>query len=62
MELRDAIYGRCATHNFLQTAVTRTAITSLIDAAVQAPNAMNDAGGRDGHSAVAYYLLLETLG
>ena len=41
MELRDAINGRRATRNFLQTAVTRAAITSLIDAAVQAPNAMN---------------------
>ena len=42
MELRDAIYGRRATRSFLKTAITRTTIMSLIDAAIQAPSAMND--------------------
>lgn len=41
MELRDAIYGRRAIRNFIDMPIPRASIVSLIDAAIQAPSAMN---------------------
>lgn len=41
MDLRQAIYGRRATRAFSDTPVDRKHIDALIDAAIQAPTAMN---------------------
>ena len=41
MDLRDAIYGRRAVRDYLRKPVEQSVIKSLIDAAVQAPSAVN---------------------
>jgi len=41
MELMEAIYGRRAVRNYSSKEVTRPVIRKLLDAAVQAPSAMN---------------------
>jgi len=42
MDLREAIYGRRAMREFLRKPVERSVIESLIDAAIQAPSAVNE--------------------
>lgn len=42
MDVREAIYGRRAVRSFCAEPVDRDLLTSLIDAAVQAPSAMNE--------------------
>ncbi len=41
MELNEAIFGRRSIRDYLPERVSREAITRLIDAAIQAPSAMN---------------------
>ena len=41
MELNEAIFGRRSIRDYLPDRVPREAITRLIDAAIQAPSAMN---------------------
>ena len=41
MELRDALYGRRAIRHFTAEAVARPALERLVDAAIQAPSAVN---------------------
>lgn len=41
MELRDALYGRRATRQFTPETVERPVLERLIDAAIQAPSAVN---------------------
>jgi nitroreductase len=42
MELREAIYARRSVRSFKSDAVNETTIRSLIDAAIQAPSALNE--------------------
>lgn len=42
MELTDALYARRAVRDFAATAVDQPTITALIDAAIQAPSAMDE--------------------
>jgi nitroreductase len=42
MELIEAIYGRRATRHFTKEPVTKSMIETLIDAAIQAPSAVNE--------------------
>jgi len=41
MEIKDVIYSRRSVRNYSEKAVDKAAIESLIDAAIQAPSAMN---------------------
>jgi nitroreductase len=42
MELTEAIYGRRATRAFTKELVSREVLISVVDAAIQAPSAMNE--------------------
>lgn len=42
MDMREAIYGRRAVRSFRAEPVARDVLASLIDAAIQAPSAMNE--------------------